>query len=65
MDHKKIMDHKSIGTHRIALYVKFWSFGVEHTPKEIKKFIENKNIISKIYRIQPYHLIMHRPLCYI
>ena len=71
MDHKRIMNHKSIGTHRIALYVNaenvtfFDSFGVEHTPKEIKKFIENKNIISNIYRIQPYHLIMHRPLYYI
>ena len=65
MDHKRIMDHKSIGTHRIALYVNaenvtfFDSFG------KIKKFIENKNIISNIYRIQPYHLIMHRPLYYI
>ena len=51
---------KSIGTHWIALYVNaknvtcFDSFGVEHIPKEIKKFMENKNIITNIYRIQAY-----------
>ena len=28
------------------------SFGVEHIPEEIKKFIGNKNIIANIYRIQ-------------
>ena len=36
----------------------FDSFGVEHTPKEIKKFIENKNIITNIYRIQTYDSAM-------
>ena len=36
----------------------FDSFGVEHIPKEIKKFIGNKNIITNIYRIQPYDSIM-------
>ena len=51
-------EYKSIGTHWITLYenaniiVYFDSFGVEHIPKEIKKFIENKNIIKNIYRIQ-------------
>ena len=41
----------------VALYVKgnniiyFDSFGVEHIPKEIKKFIENKNVITNVYRI--------------
>ena len=30
----------------------FNNFGVEHIPKEIKKFIGNKNIITSIYRIQ-------------
>ena len=29
-------------------------FGVEHIPKEIIKFIGNKNIITNIYRIQAY-----------
>ena len=32
----------------------FDSFGVEHIPKEIKKVIRNKNIITNIYRIQAY-----------
>ena len=36
----------------------FDSFGVEHTPKEIKTFIGNKNIITNIYRIQAYDSIM-------
>ena len=35
----------------------FDSFGVEHLPKEIEKFIENKNIKTNIYRIQVYGLI--------
>ena len=30
----------------------FDSFGVEHIPKEVKKFIGNKNIATNIYRIQ-------------
>ena len=29
----------------------FGSFGAEHIPRKIKKFIENKNI-TNIYRIQ-------------
>ena len=51
-------EFKSIGTHRVALSVNgnkiiyLGSFGVEHIPKEIKKCIENKNIIRNIYRIQ-------------
>ena len=36
----------------------FDSFGVEHIPKEIKKFIGNKNIITRISRIQAYDSIM-------
>ena len=36
----------------------FNKFGVEHIPKEIKKFTENQNIISNILRIQAYYLIM-------
>ena len=49
-------EYKSLGTHWIALYVQkshniiyFDSFGAEHTPKEIKKFIGNKNIATNIY----------------
>ena len=57
-------EYKSIGTHWIALYVNvnnrgasydaiyFNSFGLEHIPKEIKKFTRNKNIITDIYRTQ-------------
>ena len=53
-------EHESIGTHWVALYVNhnnetyFDSFGVEHIPKEIKKFLGNKNIITYIYRVQKY-----------
>ena len=55
---------KSIETHWIAFYMNgnniicFDSFGVEHIPKEIKKFIGSKNIITNIYRIQAYDSIM-------
>ena len=30
---------------------------VEHIPEEIKKFIENKNIVTNIYRTEAYDLI--------
>ena len=59
-------EYESIGSHWIALYVSdnnatyFDSFGVEHIPKEIKKFIGNKSIITNIYRIQAYDSIMCR-----
>ena len=36
----------------------FDSFGVEHIPKEIKKLIVNKNVITNIYRIQKYDSII-------
>ena len=45
-------EYSDIGTHWVALYVNnktvtyFDSFGVEHIPKEVKKFINNKNIIA-------------------
>ena len=61
-------EYESIGTHWIALYVNaknvayFDSFGVEHIPKEIKKFIGNKNIMN-IYGIQAYDLIMCGYFC--
>ena len=53
-------EYHNIGTHWVASYVNnktvtyFDSFGVEHIPKEIKKFIDNKNIITNIFRIQVY-----------
>ena len=36
----------------------FDSFGVEHIPKEIIKFIGNKDIMTNIFRIQAYDSIM-------
>ena len=41
----------------------FGSFGVEHIPKEIKKFIGNKNIITNIHGIQAYDSIMYGYFC--
>ena len=60
-------EYSDIGTHWIALYVNtetvthFDSFG--HIPKEIKKFINNKNIIANIYRVQNYDSIMCGYFC--
>ena len=57
-------EYRDIGTHWVALYVNnkiaiyFDSFGVEHNPKEIMKFIVRKKIITNIYRIQAYDSIM-------
>ena len=56
-------EDSDIGTHWIALYVNnktvtyFDSFGIEHMPKEVKKFIGNRNIITNICRIQNYYSI--------
>ena len=58
-----------IGSHWIALYVKsndityFDSFGVEHIPKEILKFIKNKNIKTNIFKIQAYDSIIVKYFC--
>ena len=62
-------EYSDIGTHWIALYannktvIYFDSFGVEHIPKEIKKFINNKNIITNIFRIQTYDSVMCGYFC--
>ena len=70
-------EYSDIGTHWIALYVKnndityFYSFDVEHIPKEIKAFInrssssasQNRNIKTNIFRIQAYHSIMCGYFC--
>ena len=62
-------EYRDIGTHWVALYVNnetiiyFNSFGVEHIPKEITKFIRNKNIIINIFRIQAYNSIMCGYFC--
>ena len=65
----KRKDFKSIVTHWILFYVNnnnlihFNSFGVEHIPKEIKKFIGNRNIRTNIYRMQAYNSIMCGHFC--
>ena len=43
--------------------VYFDNFKVEHVPKEIKKLIGNKNILTNIYRIQVYDSIMCGYFC--
>ena len=62
-------EYHDIGTHWVALYVNnkivtyFDSFGVEHIPREIMKFIARKKIITNIYRIQAYDSIMCGYFC--
>ena len=62
-------EYSDIGTNWVALYVHndnvtyFDSFGVEHIPKEIKTFINNKNIKTNIFRIQAYDSIMCGYFC--
>ena len=61
-------EYENTGTHWIALFVKpkytvyFDSFGIEHIPKEINKFINN-DIKSNIFRILAYDSIMCRYFC--
>ena len=51
-------EYANVGAHCIALFcnrneiVYFDSFGVEHVPKEIKKFMGNKNITANIFRVR-------------
>ena len=68
-------EYKSMETHWIALHANgnncstsynatyFESFGVERIPKEMKKFIGNKNILTNTYRIQAYNSIICRYFC--
>ena len=71
-------EYEDTGTHWVALFVKpkyavyFDSFGIEHIPKEINKFIRseelgsavgNNDIKSNIFRIQAYDSIMCRYFC--
>ena len=61
-------EYKSIRNYWIDLYVNgnnltyLDSFGDEHIPREIKKFIGNKNIIRNIYRMQASESV-HRYFC--
>ena len=62
-------EYSDIGTHWAALHVQnnniiyFDSFGVEYIPKEIKTFIDNKNLKTNIFRIQAYDSIMCGYFC--
>ena len=62
-------EYSDIGTHWIALYLNtkivtyFDSFGVEHIPKEIKNFINDKNIMANTFRIQAYDSVMCGYFC--
>ena len=64
-----LVEYENTGTHWVSLFVKankviyFDSFGIEHIPKEINKFINNNNIESDIFRIQAYDSIMCRYFC--
>ena len=57
-------EYSDIRTHWIALYVNnktityFDSFRIEHISKEVKKFVNNKNIIANIFRIQAYDSVI-------
>ena len=58
-----------IGTHWVALWVNnnnityFDSFGEEYISKEIKEFVEMKNIMTNIFRMQAYESIMCGYFC--
>ena len=62
-------EYENTGTHWVSLFVKpkytvyFDSFGIEHIPKEINKFIGNKKIKASIFRIQIYDSIMFGYFC--
>ena len=63
-------EYKNTGTHWVSLFVKtnevvyFDSFGVEHIPKKINKFIgSHKKIKANIFRIQAYNPIMCGYFC--
>ena len=62
-------EYSDIGTHCIALYINAKtitysdSIEVEHVPIEIKKFINNKNIITNIFKIKTYDSVMCGYFC--
>ena len=62
-------EYPDVAIHWIALYPKnneviyFDSFGVEHVPKEIKRFIGHKDIKTNIFRIQAHNSIMGDYFC--
>ena len=62
-------EYFDIETHCVGGYVNnktvtyFDSFGIEHIPHEIAIFINNKNIIANIFRIQAYDSAMFGYFC--
>ena len=62
-------EYSDIGTHWGFLYLNnndvtyFDSFGIEHIPKEMIKFIGNKNIKTNVFRKQAYDSIICRYFC--
>ena len=62
-------EYEDKGTHWIALFCNrseilyFDSFGVEHVPEEIKKFLRNKNIIANIFLIQANNSVLCGYFC--
>ena len=63
-------EYAGVGTHWAALFCKrneivyFDSFGVEHVPEEIKKFIGNKKIKANLFRVQANNSIMCGYFCF-
>ena len=58
-------EYSDIGSYWVALYIQnnviyFDSFRAEHIPKEIRTFINNKNIKTNIFRMQANDSIMCR-----
>ena len=56
----KLDEYADVGTHWL---IYFDSFGVEHVPKEIKRFIGHKNTKTNIFKIQADNLIMCGYFC--
>ena len=62
-------EYADVGTQWIALFCKrseivyFNSFGVEHTPEEIKELVINKNIGANIFPVQLNNSIMCGYFC--
>ena len=57
-------EYENVGTHWIAFQelnnnvTNIDSFGVEHSPKEIKKFIDKSTVVTNTFRMQAYDSIM-------
>ena len=61
-------EYSDIGSYWVALYIQnnviyFDSFRAEHIPKEIRTFINNKNIKTNIFRTKVYDSIMCGCFC--